>query len=380
LTLALGGALGGIFNVFVVPFILPLALEFALFLLITLLPNFKDDMARLKLPNLKKLHNLIFGLMGLTIILLACSSFSVDMTRAVTPVVLVVALMLATMLPSVLAIGSIAIIVVSIACGPLPLEMQRDFFGVKRVLDRTLEDGLVYRTLLNGTTSHGMQQRTPTVSTAPLLYYAKGGGLQDLMALMKPKHMGVVGLGMGVVACVPGKTAQTRFFEIDPGVVELAKHYFTFLQECPTDIVVGDARMTLASDNHIYDVVMLDAFSSDAIPVHLLTQEMFKVYAAHLDPHGALILHISNRYLNLSHVVAGAAQQLGWHGAIKYAIPQEGVVTLTPNEYAVLSPDENVIKKLLDVDGWKPIEDTSPLFWTDDHISIVPILNFGIGR
>lgn len=380
LTLALGGALGGIFNVFVVPFIVPLPIEFMLFLLITLLPSWKDDVARMKLPQFKKLHMLVFGLLVITLVLLAGQNLSVTVARLVTPVALVVCLMLLTMLPSILAIGSAVLIAISLIVTPAPIALQRDFFGVKRVLDRTLEDGIVYRTLLHGTTSHGMQQRTPTITTSPQLYYAKGSGLQDVIATLNPQQVGVVGLGMGAIACIPQRSAGIRYFEIDPGVEVLAKQYFTYLHECPAQIVIGDARMTLAADKNYYDLLVLDAFSSDAIPVHLLTHEMFKVYEERLDRNGALVLHISNRYLNLRHVVAGAAKQLNWHGAIKDYVPEREAANLTPNEYAVLSPDAKVIQKLLDMGGWTSLDEVSPLFWTDDQISIVPILNFGFGR
>lgn len=380
LTLALGGALGGIFNVFVVPFILPLPMEFMLFLLITLLPNWKDDVARLKMPQFKKLHILIFGLLAVTLVMLAVQNLNVAVARMVTPVALVVSLMLLTMLPSVLAVASAALIAVSLIVTPTPIALQRDFFGVKRVMDRTFDDGVVYRTLLHGTTSHGMQQRTPSVTTTPQLYYAPGSGLQDVVEVMQPHHVGIVGLGMGAIACIPPRSSDIRYFEIDPGVEALAKQYFTYLHDCPAEIVIGDARMTLASDRNYYDLLILDAFSSDAIPVHLLTEEMFKVYRERLDRNGVLLLHISNRYLNLRHVVAGAAKQLSWHGAIKDHVPERDAPNLTPNEYAVLSPDKQVIQALLDKGGWISVDEVSPLYWTDDHISIVPILNLGFGK
>lgn len=380
LTLALGGALGGLFNVFVVPFILPIPLEFVLFLLITLVPSWKDDVARLKLPHLRKLHSLIFIVIAAALVLLAMQPLKLGIVITVAPVVLIIALVLSAMLPSVLAVSALAMVGVVLLVQTPPLALQRDFFGVKRVLDRTFDDGLVYRTLLHGTTSHGMQQRTPAVNTDPYLYYAKGSGLHDVISVMKPQHVGIVGLGMGAVACMPQKSASVRYFEIDKGVEELAKTYFTFLHECPAQIVIGDARMTLAQDKNFYDMLLLDAFSSDAIPVHLLTHEMFKVYQERLDKNGALVLHISNRYLNLRHVVAGAAEQMHMHGAIKYFVPDESIANSTVSEYAVLSKDEALIKHLIDENGWTSLSDVSPLPWTDDHISIIPILNLGFGK
>ncbi|MBY0429511.1 MAG: fused MFS/spermidine synthase, partial [Alphaproteobacteria bacterium] len=263
---------------------------------------------------------------------------------------------------------------------PSPLALQRDFFGVKRVMDRTLEDGVVYRTLLHGTTSHGMQQRTPTVTTTPHLYYAKGSGLYDVISYMRPQRVGIVGLGMGAVSCMQPKGASVRYFEIDAGVEHLAKKYFTFLQECPAEVVIGDARMTLAHDTNTYDMLLLDAFSSDSIPVHLLTQEMFKAYEQRVDKDGALVLHISNRYLNLRHVVAGVAQSMKWHGAVKFFVPENQAANITASEYAVLSKNDALIKHLIDEEGWISLDEVSPLPWTDDYISIIPILNFGFGK
>ena len=380
LTLALGGALGGIFNVFIVPFILPLPIEFLLFLLITMLLYWKDDVVRLKLPHLKKLHTIIFSSLLLTCVLLAAQELSSDVALMVTPVVLVVALMLSTMLPSVMAVSSLIMIGIVLLVLPPPIELQRNFFGVKRVMDRTLEDGIVYRTLLHGTTSHGMQQRTPTVTTTPYLYYAQGSGLFDVMTYMQPQRVGIVGLGMGAVACMPPKGASVRYFEIDEGVERLAKKYFTFLHDCPAEIVIGDARMTLAQDTHRYDMLLLDAFSSDAIPVHLLTAEMFKTYEQRLDDNGALVLHISNRYLSLRHVIAGAAQTMKWRGAVKLYLPKQATPNISASEYVVLSKDEKLLKHLIDEEGWTSLDDVSPLQWTDDYISIIPILNFGFGK
>lgn len=378
--LALGGALGGLINVFVIPFILPLPLEFAIFLILSLLPHYRDDLARLKKPDLKTMHALIFILLAVTLVLLAVQYMNDAVARSITPVALILSLMLATMLPSVLAAGATLMIIVMLLVVPETIALQRDFFGVKRVVDRTLEDHIVYRTLLHGTTSHGMQQRSPKISTQPLLYYTAGGGLYDVMTTLRPQRFGVVGLGMGAVSCMPPKGAEVRFYEIDSGVETLARKYFTFLDECPADVVIGDARMTLAKDDRQYDVLLLDAFSSDSIPVHLLTEEMFAGYKQHIAPHGVLITHISNRYLNLRHVIAGAAKALGWRGALKTFTPPEDAYNKTASEFAILSPDAEVVDRFLKMEGWKPIEDVEPLRWTDDHISIIPILNFGFGK
>lgn len=376
LMIALGGALGGVLNVAVIPFIFAIPVEFVLFLILSLLGGWQADFEKLQDGKMRPL----LIVMALTAIAAAASIiFSANeiVSRFIFPVAVLLALAIFTLLPNLLAALAAVLVGLTLIITPPYVALQRDFFGVKRVQDKKLEDGNVYRMLFHGTTCHGIQRREPQVTVEPLLYYAPGGGFHDAVDTFHPKHFGVIGLGMGGVACISGKGTEVRFFEIDPGMVQLARDDFTFLKDCPSDVVLGDARLTLAEDKHIYDLFLIDAFSSDSIPVHLLTSEAFDIYRDRLGKDGVLVVHISNRFLDLRPVVAGAAQKLGWKGAVKYNDPDHARFTTAPSEYVALSADPEKIEKLLKKGGWKRLEDIAPLPWTDDHILLIPILHFG---
>jgi hypothetical protein len=379
LILATGGALGGIFSVFIAPLLVSLPLEFPLLLVLTVMCDWRQDWARLKMTSLRA----FFMLAGITAILTCLAILlqqqAVLISGFMLPALLLVALGLLMFMPSFMALLSIACIGLTLLAVPKDIALQRDFFGVKRVIDKTL-DGRTYRTLVHGTTSHGMQQWEPEVTTTPTLYYGEGSGFYDAVMLKQPASLAAIGLGTGNIACVPGKGASIRFFEIDPGVADLARTYFTFLKECPADIVIGDARLELAKETGRYDMMLLDAFSSDAIPVHLLTQEAFALYQSRLKPDGVLVTHISNRFMSLRRVMAGAAETLGWVGAVKKFTPENLNSPVSSSEYAVLSPDPAFIDALMAKDkAWKKLDPT-PLRWTDDHIVLIPILHFGLSR
>lgn len=193
------------------------------------------------------------------------------------------------------------------------LTESRNFYGTVKVFDYYPDDPEDnYRLLLHGATTHGLQFQDPARSVMPTTYYAEvsGVGLAIDNLPEGPRKIGLVGLGTGTLA-IYGRTGDTmRMYEIDPAVERLARSHFTYLENCQAqvDVVMGDARVSLERElardgSQEYDILVLDAFSSDAIPVHLLTKEAFEVYLAHLKPDGVLAVHISNRYLNLRPVV-----------------------------------------------------------------------------
>lgn len=188
------------------------------------------------------------------------------------------------------------------------LLIRRDFFGTLRV---TQDQDFIR--IWHGTTQHGMQRRTERDQPDPLMYYHRRGPLGRYFSdapMERIQRVGVVGLGCGAMAAYAQPHQDWTFYEIDPGVVRIAQdeRYFTFLathQAKDMHIVIGDARRTLAEDStEPFDLLVLDAFSSDAIPVHLLTAEAFALYQSRLKPGGVLALHLSNRYLDLPPLVA----------------------------------------------------------------------------
>jgi hypothetical protein len=196
----------------------------------------------------------------------------------------------------------------------------RSYFGVYTVTDYQNE-----RQLAHGTTLHGVQLKG-ALSTQPTTYYVPGSGVGQAMQALPDLYgpgarVGVVGLGTGTLACYAKPGQSWRFFEIDPAIVQLARDSgkFTFLRQCApqTRISIGDARVRLTeSQSASLDLLALDAFSSDTVPMHLLTREAFATYGRVLAPNGLLLVHISNRFMALAPVVSAAARDGGWHAAL----------------------------------------------------------------
>ncbi len=209
------------------------------------------------------------------------------------------------------------------------LEASRDFYGVLRVLELDADAPALHRKdLFHGLIRHGTQLLGPGRRPEPTTYYGprSGAGLalqfHPRRLRGEPLRVGLVGLGVGTLAAY-GQAGDTfRFYEIQPRVAALAGGaggHFSFLADCPAEVqvVLGDARLTLARElaaggGQGYDVLLVDAFSSDSIPVHLLTQQALALYAAHLAPGGVLGLHVTNRHLDLDPVVRAGATPLGW--------------------------------------------------------------------
>ena len=268
----------------------------------------------------------------------------------------------------------------------------RSYFGVYTVSD----DG-EKRVLAHGTTVHGIEMFGPQ-SKAPTSYYVSRSGVGRAMlalpALYGPNaRVGLVGLGAGTLACYARPGQQWRIYEIDPAVVGIARDSgkFAFLSQClpHPDIVIGDARLRLAEEpNARFDLLALDAFSSDAVPMHLMTEEAFRTYGRVLAPRGVLMVHISNRYLDLDPVVAAAAERGGWYAAELHYRPdvdrlpdgsfatRKGVDQGTGSDWVALSRDKAVFDRLMTGDvHWQALA-PKPGFagWTDDFASIVPVL------
>jgi len=268
-------------------------------------------------------------------------------------------------------------------------ESHRSFFGVTRIED--FGDG-AFRTMIHGTTVHGAIRLRNTDESpvsgrpTPTTYYTIAGPMGETIAAMRKakgglEHVAVVGLGAGTLACHFGPSERVTFYEIDPVVVRLAtdRTLFRFLSDCDArpDIVLGDARLTLAQQKDKSDVIVIDAFSSDAIPMHLLTREAVGLYLSKLAPHGALVMHISNKIVELSDIVARIGRE---HGLVTYVVmdrraPDEGELRAT-SQVAVLARSPDDLRTLLSGDlNWTAVTPpaTYPL-WTDDRSTIFTAL------
>jgi hypothetical protein len=261
-------------------------------------------------------------------------------------------------------------------------QMTRSFFGVNRV---ETVDGKA-RLLVHGTTVHGVQNLgSPAMERVTTSYYAPRSGVGLAMAaapsIFPNARVGVVGLGAGTLSCASSPRQSWRFYEIDSEVAEIARKDFSYLARCQpkAPILIGDARLTLEREpRDSADVLVIDAFSSDAIPMHLLTLEAFNIYRNHLSSQGLLMVHISNRYLDLRPVLAAAAAH-GWTARVRYHSPNEEEKKLraTASMWVALSPSYETIAKLersSAEDSWLPLPKSDSVAWTDDHASVLPLI------
>lgn len=255
---------------------------------------------------------------------------------------------------------------------------QRSYFGVYSITD--VEGGRLRR-LNHGTTMHGEQWLDPARHLSPTGYYGPDSGVGlALRAAAPDARIGVVGLGVGTLACYRRGQQRWTFFEIDPQVLAYSRAgTFTFLRDCAPQarMVIGDARLSLTTEPAGgLDLLVVDAFSSDAIPVHLLTREAFATYGRALADGGVLLVHISNRYLDLSPEIAAQAQAGGWQGMLRDD-PGEGA-GLSPSIWIALSRDAAALERMRrDRPGaWEPLPDPTGDAWTDDRSSVLPLLRF----
>lgn len=198
------------------------------------------------------------------------------------------------------------------------LDVRRNFYGVLRLVEHHRGNPKQHQLrLMHGHIMHGLQFQSDEHRLEPTAYYGRESGVGLLLdhPSEQPRHVGVVGLGIGTVATFAQPDDRFRFYEINADVLRMAEEHFTFLSACRGEVthIVADGRLALErEDDQNFDVLIVDAFSGDAIPVHLLTREAFAIYHRHLKSEGVLAIHISNLYFDLQPVVAAAADHFGW--------------------------------------------------------------------
>jgi hypothetical protein len=267
--------------------------------------------------------------------------------------------------------------------GERVLYATRTFFGIYRVSE---DLGGRYHELVHGTTQHGLQALAPERRGEALTYYHESGPFgqawEALPSAANAHEIAVVGLGVGTLASYARADQRWTFFEIDPAVERIARtrEYFSFMDACGDRcrVVIGDARVSLTRvPERTYDLLVLDAFSSDAIPMHLLTREAFGVYLSRLTPDGVLVLHISNRHLRLAPIVGRLAES---HGLVAL----QEIDAIQPGSPEGKQASQWVVmgRKPADVDAltrdtrWSALAPppATPL-WTDDFSNILSVLS-----
>lgn len=263
------------------------------------------------------------------------------------------------------------------------LVAERSFFGVLRVAEPIYagETEPRVRELRHGRIIHGQQLKSPDKQQVPTTYYTKTSGLGRVLQHHhsdRPRNVAAVGLGAGTIAAYGQTADRFVFFEIDSTVIRFAKEQFTFLRdsraECTT--VLADGRMGLANDDRVFDVIVLDAFSGDAVPTHLLTREAFQVYLKRLAPDGIIACHVSNRHIDLNPILAAAAKYFNLDTRSYIAEPSNTDKLETgaiPSEWVLLSPDQGVLKAP-QFAVLSPLVTTKLVKWTDQNCSLFSVL------
>jgi len=263
---------------------------------------------------------------------------------------------------------------------------ERSFFGVHRVQIR--DDGQTH-VLLHGTTIHGAQFTDPEMRRTQMTYYNEAGPFGQIFKAFgdrpQANSVGMVGLGTGTLACYRRPGQNWTFYEIDPVVVSIARdpRLFSYLADCAPEarIVVGDARLSLqAAAPHGYGILLLDAFSSDAIPLHLMTREALEGYLEKLTDDGVLIFHTSNRNLDLAPVLAGLAKSAGLAGRYQRHFPEQSdgnKLHHIPAEAVVMAREDRTLAALDETGPWVRLDTLDAAQpWTDDYSNLIGSIHF----
>jgi len=384
--MSLGGVLGGIFSGLIAPNIFSWIAEYPVLIVAAALARPGSS-----LPKAKEI-GLAIGFIVL-VLLVSLPGYREGFTLLPTAnwivwaavLLLVAGALLLSASPLRLAVLFAAAFIVTRAYPPnvRHLETVRSFFGVHKI--EVTEDGR-FRVLRHGMELHGAQRLTTDdgkpVTGRPVLstYYHPDSPIAEAIDAVQDKKKGpvriaVIGLGGGSIACLAKPQDRLDYYEIDADVIRIAKDpkRFTFLRDCKpdTNITLGDARLTLANATEArYDLIIVDAFSSDSIPVHLLTREALRIYLSRLNPDGIIVAHISNNHLDLSGVVAATAAS---EGLLARIYDEDEKPNLDPmikfSTVMVLARNDNDLGLLQDWDVEKPAPGQAP--WSDDFSNLL---------
>jgi len=265
------------------------------------------------------------------------------------------------------------------------VETVRSFFGVHKIV---VTPNGQYHVLMHGTTIHGAQKYlnddgTPvSVRPEPITYYHRDGGIGQAITAIRerkgaPLRVAVIGVGSGTLACASAPGESWKFFEIDQTMVDTARDpkYFSYIQNCAPDLkpVIGDARLTFAKEpDGVYDVIIVDAYSSDAIPIHLATEEAMRIYKDKLAPQGAVVMHVSNRHLELASVVVGIADANDLKSWVYSEDSGRDDEYIFATSVVMSAREEADVGKLASSQQWAETEPTeNQRVWTDDYSNVL---------
>jgi hypothetical protein len=367
--MSLGGVLGGAFNALVAPVVFDRVVEYPLMLV---------AVAWLGVSSEKfSLRDLVWAVIPTALALALIKPFGPMIAFGGA----VVVCFLLSRHGARFALGLAGVLLVAgftVEKGNHIMHAERSFFGIHRVED----DGMFHR-LFHGKTIHGLQDTSrPKV---PLSYYHPDGPLGRIFAAGVNGRVGAVGLGAGALAAYGKAGQEIDFYEIDPAVARIASdpRYFSYLSSSPAkvSIILGDARLMLAkAADARFELLVLDAYGSDSVPVHLLTREALQLYLKKLAPRGRIAFHVSNLHLNLRPVVANLAHDAGLVGLgedDETVTDEEVAAGRFPSRWIIVARRMEDFGSLPKTGDWEEVEsDPAYPLWTDDHSSILPLLDF----
>jgi hypothetical protein len=389
LIMSFGGMLGGFFNTFVAPFVFNAVYEYPVMIVASLL-------LRPGLLTSKWLKDSWFPLtvliLGTSIYLSADAIF--DYLDIVGGGLILLAGLSYTYRHQPLGLGLLTAVILFFTIGlhslaSTTLFQERTFFGVLSVRNSVIMDENQHpetvRELYHGTTKHGAERLTAAHVTTPLTYYSKPGPIGQIFSEFDNENqnwnIGAVGLGAGALACYTKPGQHWRFYEIDPLVVQVAKdpQWFNYLNRCnpQADMIVGDARLSLVKEaDASFDLLIMDAFSSDAVPTHLLTREALELYFSKLKPDGILAFHITNRHLAIKNVLADHVNSLHLAALLQEFKPATEIPLVVATDWVVITKNPARLDRLQmsRIGHWQKLPITFDIKpWTDDFTPIIGI-------
>lgn len=397
LMMSIGGALGGVLNAFIIPYTLDRLIEYPLLMILSLLinPTIRDKVTK----NGKIMVAVSLACVGgyYAFIKLLAPAVYAQATGIMTPQIIMVDIGIALMfvlmsanVRSALA-GCFAIFILCEFIMPKNiLLMERNFFGVITIFENPIHiEGKKYtaRYMYHGTTTHGTQIMEKPYNKTATTYFTEFGPLGNTFQLYQPKKIAIIGLGVGTMNCYSTPESEMTFIEIDQGVVDVARSHFTFLDDCtgkkPPQIIVGDGRIEMQKLDEKFDMIIIDAFSSDTIPIHLMTTDAIAGYMEKLNDNGIIVMNISNRYFNLAPILARNAAEIGIYSRTRlhHFEDVEGNEEVSrKHPYAsssfwmTMAKNRSTLMPLRDMD-WVELESDKTLRpWTDDYTNPMRML------
>lgn len=395
LLISLGGVLGGIFNALIAPKIFLIPIEYSMTLASV---GFVIWAGTAKIPFISKTFNSLDEklkykkLLAIDIVTIAAGLLTIGVIY-VTKTHFVQVIGTFAIFAFFMMIVQNRFVFSCVACAALLtfqpgmwsmskklIDLDRNYFGVLKVYTQKNINFFYH-----GTTLHGAEFQNEEWKLIPVVYYNPAGPTADIFNYMSKRigkqKIAALGLGVGSIACYKAPKRHFDFYEIDADVVRIAEDpkYFSYLSGCGNyNIVLGDARLKMNdAPDESYDIVFVDTFSSDNIPVHIMTKEGFEVYLKKLKPHGIIGMNISNRYFDLRPVLTSIAGELGLTIYFKYDAPKKVKDTVselyTESLFAVMARDPNDVAPFMENDGWKPLPpaETPARAWTDDYANVL---------